>query len=216
MPFGLVLTPIFFVVDDLQQLLAPEDTLFMVRGKWNEVTTVYLILTLMCVLLIFVGCSLPLGWGYFFTGLREYVSKHLLSFFVSVLIVILSLLYVITTSVTYVTPSAIIDCSAFRPGGTHYSYEDVTAISTGYDYYNRRTDLYYVISLKGGPDVNVVHPLIVDEEHYGEYERYEEIVEFDAALMERDIPKFVDPGNYKYDNLSARSRYSFYTIFNNT
>lgn len=211
-PFMLALTPLFFVLDDLQRLLAPADVLFMARGMWHSFAWVAFMCTLALILFVLVASVFPSGWQDIFVAIRKWLYRYALA----IVAILLLFLYVVTTSVTYVTPNAIIDCSAFRPGGTYCTYEDVTAISTGYDYYDRSTDFYYIISLKDGPDVNLVHPLIVDEEHYGEYEKHEEIAELDAVLMERDIPKDVYVGNFWSRKMDSRTRYHIQKVFNNT
>lgn len=112
-----------------------------------------------------------------------------------VILVWLACFYCCITSMTAVTEDEIIRYTPLNPMGQTYTYADVEKVEAGYGsktasvfYYNRKGEFSYTIYLDGKKCIFYAPNVNEKIERYMEHS-YLELEEFDARLMEFDIPK---------------------------
>lgn len=141
-------------------------------------------------------------------------------YFAGILINIV-LFYIILTSVTVITTTKIIDYSYLAPKGKEYSYHDIVEINTGVygdqfylPFTHSKGQFYYVIELKDGSKIDITEVGgVKDNEH-----EYFIIAELDTQLVNMNIPKVANMGNFHYstDHLDEKYTNQIRKIIENT
>lgn len=143
---------------------------------------------LMFVILIMVGTRI----GILFSRKEKIITikKRLFQWGKIDILIIILLIYIISTSVVVVTKEGIYDYSFYNLKGNKYSFSDVEYVNTGFINKGRnKGEFFYNIQLKNGKTIKLSHPSITQPSDKYDNDTWQEYVDIDKYIMNSGAKK---------------------------
>ena len=115
------------------------------------------------------------------------------------ILIVISLLYLVLTSVVVVTEDGIYDYSFYNLKGTKYSFSDVEYVNTGFVLKGRnKGEFFYNIQFKNGKKLKLAHPSMTQPSNKYDDDTWQEYVDIDKYIMKNGAKKESSENGQQY------------------